>query len=93
MILSVGSIRVYFGTIFGFRSFERGGLFPEAVAKLRPDYTESLDELLQRMTAWPGGAINDAFDAEWRSRTEPDNEGWLQQCRKSRLALLEISSL
>jgi hypothetical protein len=73
MLFSMGFTRVYLGTIFGFRSLERSGIFPEVAAKLRPDYKENMDNLIKRMTAPHGGAINDASDAEWR---------WLEQCRK-----------
>jgi len=57
MLFRMGFTRVYLGTIFGFRSLERSGIFPEVAAKLRPDYTENMDDFIKRMTAPRGGAI------------------------------------
>jgi len=69
MSLGSGNARVFVGTVLEYRKFERCGLFPEAIATLRPDYTEDLDELLKRMPSLPGGAIDGSRDAEWRTRT------------------------
>ena len=64
MLLGSGSTRVFIGTFLKYRTLERYGLFTEAIAKLRPTYTEELGALLRRMTSQPGGAVTGSPDAE-----------------------------
>jgi len=52
----VSSSQVYLASIHGYRSFERDDTFPEVAARLRPDYNETLDVFIKRMTAPHGGA-------------------------------------
>ena len=59
-----GGDPVWLKTILKYRRLERDRVFTEILAKLRPDYNEDKDTLLEHMRSTPGGAIAESIGAE-----------------------------
>ena len=71
-------------TSIKYKTLERNGSFAEMIAQLRPKYDEDVNTLFGRMPTTLYGVDAMSDEAEWRSRTQSEDDLWAQFCRKTR---------